>query len=294
MFEIVHKQILGLGIKRLDVAAPSLAKAYRPGQFVIAMPDEYSERIPLVVMDAEPGRGIVSLVFQEDTESKKRLGALQIKERVPVILGPLGNPVDAHKWGTVVCMGYGIGIARSMPVCRLCKSAGNKMIGIFGAATKKQIILEFQMRLNCHKIIMATQDGSYENRGGLFDLLKETVDRENVRALFVLTPPDHWASILEYTRNKRIRTLLHLPPQGIDGFGRFGADWVKVDGKQRSICLDGPFFDGHDVDVAGLIGRLQRIKELMEWEPWPPQNNLLQNASKTLTRLLSDSQKNRR
>ena len=293
MYKITRKQILGTDIKRLDLKAENVSKKAKPGQFVTVMPDAYSERVPLSVMDTDPAKGLISLVVEERTASTKKLGEMQINESVHSLLGPLGTPLELGKVGTTVCIGSGVGIAQILPVCRALKKNGNKVIGAFGATTKKKVILEFQMRLSCNKIHLSTRDGSYESKGTVADSLKEILSREKARCVFAVAPVEELKDICSLTLPRKIKTMVCLQPVMVDGTGLCGSCRVKVAGKKMLACVDGPFFDGQFVDFEDLMIRMNAAKENDQWGDNASQSNSLKNGSKTLGKFLSDIIKNK-
>lgn len=256
-FKILNKQSLGADVKRLDVKAEEIARRIQPGQFVMVTPAERSERIPLSVVDVDATRGTISLIFQEVGFTTKQLGALQINENVFNILGPLGVPPSIEKVGIIVCITTGMGAAQILPICRAHKKIGNKVIGIIGAKTKKNLVLESQLRLTCHKILIATNDGSYIKRGLATDLLRDLLKQETIHLVHAVGAVDLMEAVCTMTKERNIPTRVSLHPVMVDGTGMCGSCRVKVAGKTVLACVEGPEFDGHAVDFQDLRIRMK-------------------------------------
>ncbi len=252
MFKIIHKQTLAPDIKRLDVLAGEISRRSRPGQFVMVTPTEITQGIPLTIVDADCNRGIISLIFQETGFSTKALGQLQINHCVFNILGPLGIPAVIEKTGTVVCVATGIGTTQILPICRAHRKIGNKVIGLIGAKTKKLLMLEAQMRLSCHKLLIATDDGSYIKRGLATDLLRELLHQEKIHLVYAVGSVDMMQAVAMMTQERQIPTRVSLQPVMIDSVGICGSCRVKVGGRTVLACVEGPEFDGHRVDFDDL------------------------------------------
>lgn len=264
MFTIVHKQILGPDLKRMDVMAPNIAMKIRPGQFVSLCPEEGMERIPLSVVDHDAVKGTITLIFQEVGATTKRLGEMPINDSIFSILGPLGQPAKIEKKGVVVCVTTGVGTAQILPICRAFKKAGNKVIGIVGAKTKKSLMVESQMRIACDKLFIATNDGSYEKRGLATDILKKILNEQNVDLVYAIGSTDMMQTVCQLTQSKSIETRVYLNPIMVDCMGMCGSCRVKVDGEVVLACTKGPEFDGHKVDFNDFQIRRNAFKEI-EW-----------------------------
>lgn len=299
-FKILNKQSLGVDVKRLDIKAEEIARRIQPGQFVMVTPLERSERIPLSVVDADAVRGTISLIFQETGFTTRQLGALQINDNIFNILGPLGVAPEIKKVGVVVCITTGMGTTQILPICRAHKKIGNKVIGLIGAKTKKNLVLESQLRLTCHKILIATNDGSYIKRGLATDLLRDLLKQEKVDLVHAVGSVDMMESVCVMTREKNIPTRVSLHPVMVDGTGMCGSCRVKVGGETVLACLEGPQFDGHAVDFEDLKVRMNAFdvkkdaqgKELSWFSP-RLQPSRLKNGSEIFQRFLSGFQKSR-
>ena len=299
-FKITSKQSLGADVKRLDIQAEEIARRIKPGQFVMVTPVERSERIPLSVVDADAARGTISLIFQEVGFTTKQLGALQINENIFNLLGPLGAPPSLEKVGIVVCITTGMGTTQILPICRAHKKIGNKVIGIIGAKTKRNLVLESQLRLTCHKILIATNDGSYIKRGLATDLLRDLLKQEKIHLVHAVGSIDMMEAVCAMTREKNIPTRVSLHPVMVDGTGMCGSCRVKVAGETVLACVEGPEFDGHAVDFEDLKIRMNAFsvkkdtegKELSWFHP-KSQPSRLRGGSEIFQKFLSGFQKDR-
>lgn len=261
MFEILNKQILSDGIKRLDIHAPNIALKAQPGQFVSIVPEEGDERVPFALTDTDPKRGTISLIFQEKGTTTGKLGSMPINENIFSILGPLGIPADITKKGTVVCVATGIATAQMLPICRALKEKGNKVIGIVGAKTKRKLLLEAQMRLVCDRIFMTTEDGSYERRSTATDFFESFIVKEQVDMVYAIGNAGMMQNISAITRKAKIETRVQLNPFMVDCMGMCGSCRVKVGGKIVLACTEGPEFDGHKVDFEDFKIRLKAFED---------------------------------
>lgn len=300
-FKVLNKQSLSPDVRRLDVFAPEIARRIEPGQFVVVIPQERSERIPLCVVDSDSMKGSISLVFQEIGFSTRQLGALQINDVIFDILGPLGFPSRIEKTGNVVCISTGIGITQMLPICRAHKKAGSKVIGIMGAKTKRELMLEAQLRLTCQKILIATNDGSYIRRALATDLLKEILKKETVDLVYATGSVDMMEAVCAITQEKNIPTRVSLRPLILDATGLCGSCRVKVGGRTVLACVEGTEFDGHAVDFKDLKIRMNAIEVKKDAQgneiPWfhpKSQPSRQISASEILTKFRRVFQKNTR
>jgi len=287
MFKIINKQILADQVKRIDIAAPNIARKIQPGQFVSVCPEEGDEHIPLTVTSCDPEKGHISLIFPELGRTTRKLGGLPISESIFSILGPLGRPARIEKKGIVVCIATGIGIAQILPVCRAFKDKGNKVVGIIGAKTKRALMLEAQMRITCDKTLIATDDGSLEHRGLATDILQKFLDQKKVNCVYAIGSVDMMRTVCAMTRDRKIKTLVRLNPVMADCMGMCGSCRVKVGEETVLACVEGPEFDGHKVDFKDLDIRMNAYEESEEWANRQLEHKLKRNGSKTLTKFLS-------
>jgi len=272
MFTIINKQIIAAGFKRIDVKAELIARKAKPGHFVMAMADEKSARVALSIVEADPQKGTISFVFEETSLSTQQLGNLQIGGSIYAILGPLGLTIpldEVHKGHVVACIGYGIGIAQVLPFCRELRKSESKVIGIAGVKTRKALLLESQMRLTCDKLCITTDDGTYEKKGYVTGSLREMLQQY------------------------KIKTFVGLNPLMVDGTGLCGSCRVRVSGKDALACVDGPVFDGHEVDFEDLEIRTKHCQTEESWYDQTFQPSPLSGESITLKRWLGGLLKNR-
>lgn len=295
MFEIINKQILAKDIKMMEVYAPNIARKFKPGQFISVCPEEGDERIPLTIIDSDWDKGLISMIFQERGETTRKLGGMPIREPIFSILGPLGMPARIEKIGTVICIATGIGTAQILPICRAFKSAGNKVIGIVGAKTKKALMLEAQMRLSCNKFFIATNDGSYERRGFATDILETLINKYESEGVdtrsflvYAIGAVEMMQSVCSLTREKKIKMLVQLTPVMGDCMGMCGSCRVKVGGETVSACTEGPEFDGHKVDFEDFSIRMNAFEESKECCNHRLGHNRNQNEPGILRKFLSD------
>ena len=252
MFEILEKRELAPNIKLIKISAPHIAEKIQPGQFVILMADEKGERIPLTVADYDRGKGTITIVFQEVGKTTKMLGAFNEGDEIPVVVGPLGNPAEIEKFGKVVCVGVGVFAAPMTLLARSFKEKGNYVIGVNIARRADLIIFEEEFRAVCDEFYVSTDDGSrgYEGIEFMKEILERGVDRVVVCGLVPIQK-----RICELTRPYGVKTMVHLTPIMVDGTGMCGACRVMVGGETKFTCVDGPEFDGHQVDFDELERR---------------------------------------
>ena len=258
MFKIINKRIIADNIKRIEIEADLIARKIQPGQFVMAMADENSLKIPLPVVDQDAQKGLISLVVEENDASARRLGDMPIGSSFFSLLGPLGMPAKIGKAGVVLCIGHGMGSAYLLPICRALKKSENKVIGIIGAEKKRALILENQMRLSCHKVYITTEDGSYERRGSVVDALREVLAAQSADAVYAAGPVRILHQLTEVTHLRKLKTFVHLKLPMFDGIGLCGSCRLKVSGQERLACIDGPMFDSREVDFQDLMMRVER------------------------------------
>ena len=262
MFKILKKNELSPG-----VFAPRVAKKAQPGQFIVLRVDEKGERIPLTIADFDRERGVITLVFQVIGASTMQLSKISEGGSILDFVGPLGRPsIIEPGMGTVVMVGGGIGVAPVYPIARGMKMAGNKVIGIMGAKTKDILIMEDMMRNVCDEVIVTTDDGSYGIKGFVTNALEQLKKRgEKISQVTAIGPLVMMRSVVEATRTDGIKTIVSLNPIMVDGTGMCGCCRVQVGDETKFACVDGPEFDGHAVDFAGLMSR-QRMYRTQEAE----------------------------
>lgn len=269
MFPILKTEELAPRIKRFRIRAPKIAEKVGPDQFLILRINDGGERIPLTVSGSDKEEGIVEFVFQEIGKTTYHLGSLKAGDFILDVVGPLGVPLHAELYGTVVCVGGGVGIAPLPPIVKAMKEAGNKVISILGAKTRDLLILEEEIKQYSDAIIIATDDGSYGRKGFVTEELTRLIrDGIDIDLVIAVGPAIMMKAVSEITRQKSIRTLVSLNSIMVDGTGMCGACRVSVGGHTRFVCVEGPEFDGHQVDFNELIQRqrmyLQEEKESLE------------------------------
>ncbi len=256
MFPIVAKEQLSADVYSMWIHAPLIAEERQAGQFIILqVDDQFGERIPLTIADADATQGNVRIIFQAVGASTKKLALLNVGDELPVFLGPLGKPTEIAKKGTVVCVGGGIGVAPMYPIAQALKASGNKVIVILGARTKELLILENEMAQIADKLIVCTDDGSYGRKCLVTEPLKEVCERGDVAECFTIGPPIMMKFCALTTKPYNVPTVASLNSIMIDGTGMCGGCRVLVGGKIQFVCVDGPEFDAHQVDFDNLMKR---------------------------------------
>lgn len=287
MFKIINKQILAKDVKRLDIKAPLIASQIQPGQFVMVIPADAERWIPMAVAEAEPMRGLISFIFQESDACLAKLGAMTIGEDVFSIVGPLGNPVLIEKWGSVVCLASGVGTAKILPICKALKKAGNKVVGIIGAKTRTSLTMEPQMRIACSRLIVTTEDGSYERRGLACEAFKDVIESEMVRRVYAAGSREMVQSLCGVAKSKGIKAWVHLDPEMACGVGLCGSCRVKIRGQHTLACVAGPFFEGDTVDFDHLYRRQSAFQgQVREENQDHPSDEMTKSISKFFPGLL--------
>ncbi|MBQ9377753.1 MAG: sulfide/dihydroorotate dehydrogenase-like FAD/NAD-binding protein [Schwartzia sp.] len=262
--KVLKKELLSPGVYRFDVSAPRIAKKTQPGQFIILRASEEGERIPLTVADFDREKGIITIIFQVVGASTEILASLKEGDDILNFVGPLGKKSDVEPGlGTVVCIGGGIGVAPVYPIARGMKEAGNKVISIIGAKTKDILIMEQEMRAISDETLVTTDDGSYGIKGFVTTAFQELVDRgEKIDIVYAIGPVVMMQSVVEATRPLGIKTIVSLNPVMVDGTGMCGGCRVQVGDETKFACVDGPEFDGHLVDFAGLRARQGMYRDM--------------------------------
>ena len=257
MFQIVRKQSMAKGtIIRFDVNAPKIAKKVKPGQFIILRVNETGERIPLTVADKDPFSGTITLIFQVVGKTTALMRSLNEGDSIKDISGPLGKAAEVENIGTVVMVGGGTGVAILHHVAKAFKDAGNYVIGIVGAKEKEMLILEREMQGICDELVITTDDGSYGRRGFVTDPLNTYLqERHDVKLVYAIGPIIMMKNVVTLTKKFNVRTMVSLHPIMIDGTGMCGGCRVKVNDKTKFCCVDGPDFDGFEVDFDELMNR---------------------------------------
>jgi ferredoxin--NADP+ reductase len=259
MYPIVEKKVLSPNVKLLKIKAPLVAKKALPGQFIILRINEKGERIPLTIADSDSKKGTVSIIFLEVGKTTKQLGLLNVGDTLENFAGPLGMPSEVKKYGTVVCVGGGVGIAPLYPIVKALKEAGNRVISILGAKTADLLLLEKEIHALSDEFYIATDDGSKGHKGFVSDVLQQVIDKHKVDMVMAIGPIIMMKVVSNLTKKYNIKTLVSLNPIMVDGTGMCGGCRVMIDGKTKFACVDGPEFDGHKVDYDNLMLRNRRF-----------------------------------
>lgn len=255
MFKIIKKEILAENTKMFEVEAEMIAKKCLPGQFVILRMNEKGERIPLTIADFDRDKGTVTIVFQEIGKTTFQLGKKNVGDEITDFVGPLGNPSEIEKFGTVVCIGGGTGIACVYPQVKMLNEKGNRVISIIGARTKNLLFWEEKMRNFSDQLIVTTDDGSYGRKGVVTIPLKEILEKEKIDRVISIGPPVMMKFVAKTTLPYKVKTIASLNSIMVDGTGMCGACRCVVGGETKFACVDGPEFDAHQVDFDLLISR---------------------------------------
>ena len=261
MHKIVRQKELNPEICLVEFEAKDLAQAARPGQFVILRVDEQGERFPLTIYDFDRTKGTITVVCQAIGVSTKKLCALGEGDSILDVAGPLGHATDTENIGKVICIGGGVGTAEAYPIAKAMKESGNDVTVIIGSRTKDLIICEDEIKEFCDKVYITTDDGSYERKGFVTDVLKDLIEKDSYDLVFAIGPVPMMKMVAEVTRPKEIKTLVSLNSIMIDGTGMCGGCRVQHGGQSKFACVDGPEFDGHLVDFDDLMTRGARYKD---------------------------------
>jgi ferredoxin--NADP+ reductase len=259
LYQILLKQDLVPKIHLFKVAAPKVAAKAQAGQFIILRIDERGERIPLTIADWDRAEGSITVVFMEVGATTHRLARLKAGDSITDFVGPLGLPTEIDKFGTVVCVAGGFAVATIMPIARAMRQAGNKVISIMGARSKDLLFWEDELRRVSDQLIITTDDGSYGRKGLVTEPLKELLEgKDKISRIIAIGPTVMMKFCAKTSEPFGVKTIVSLNPIMVDGTGMCGCCRVAVSGVTRFACVDGPDFDGHQVDWDLLLAR-QRI-----------------------------------
>lgn len=261
--KLLSKQQLCPDVYMADIEAPLVASAAKPGQFVIVcLKTTYSERIPLTIAGCDTKKGSIRLIWQAVGKSTAELGHLNVGDKVENILGPLGKPTHIEKFGTVICVGGGIGNAPLLPIAKGMKQAGNRVISILGARNKELLILEEDFKAVSDELIIVTDDGSYGRKALVTQPLDEICQKPEKPALVVAIGPAIMMKFASQTASKHnVPVVVSLNTIMIDGTGMCGGCRVEVGGQTKFVCVDGPEFDGSKVNYDLMMKRMQAYKK---------------------------------
>ncbi|AKB85857.1 hydrogenase, subunit gamma related protein [Methanococcoides methylutens MM1] len=246
----------------MNIEAPDVAAAAKPGQFIILRIDEEGERIPLTIADYDVDKGFVTIIFQEMGKTTKQLGKMSSGDELQDFVGPLGKASEIEKIGTVVLVGGGIGIAPVYPQARAYREIGNKVISIIGARNEEMLILEDEMNSVSDELLVATDDGSKGHHGFVTDLVKQLLDGdEKIDRIVAIGPPIMMRTVAGVTDPYDVETIVSLNPIMVDGTGMCGGCRVNIGGETKFACVDGPEFNAKDVDFNLLMSRLSLYRK---------------------------------
>lgn len=263
MSKVLFKEQLSEQVYMMRLDAPLIATERLPGQFIILSVDnDYGERIPLTIADADPEEGSITLIFQVVGKTTRLLSALETGDEIANLLGPLGQPTHIDNFGKVVCVGGGIGVAPLYPIAQALKNVGNELIVILGSRSKDLIILEDKMKKIADELIVCTDDGSYGRKALVTEPLKEVCESTPAPNMVVaIGPPIMMKFCAETTRPYNIHTVVSLNTIMVDGTGMCGGCRVTVGDETKFVCVDGPEFDGHQVDFDNMMNRLNSYRK---------------------------------
>ncbi len=260
MYKILEKKVLSETVKLMKIKAPLVAKKAVAGQFIILRIDEKGERIPLTIADYDRKKGTVTVIFMEVGKTTKQLGTLNVGDSLLNFAGPLGQPSEIEKYGTVVCIGGGVGIAPLYPIVRELKQAGNYVISILGARNEKLLMLEKEIKEFSNELHICTDDGSKGTKGFVSDILQKLIDdKKKIDIIWAIGPVIMMKVVANLTKKYDIKTIVSLNPIMVDGTGMCGGCRVSIGGETKFACVDGPEFDGHLVDYDNLMLRNRRF-----------------------------------
>ena len=255
MFDITEKQTFIQNIHLIKIKAHGIANLASPGQFIIFRINNNGERIPLSIFDVDKTDGTVSVLFQEIGVSTKKLARLEVNDSIMNFVGPLGKPFPIKNYGTIIIVAGGLGLAGIFYSLKSLKDAGNKIIVIYGAKNKKNIIFEKEIEKIINELVITTDDGSYKKKGYVTNALKEVIEKEKIDLVFAVGPLIMMKAVSEITKFHKIKTLVDLNPIMIDGIGMCGCCRVIVGGETKLTCVDGTAFDGHLVDFEKIVNK---------------------------------------
>jgi ferredoxin--NADP+ reductase len=253
MFKIIAKEALSPTVNLYKIEAPAVAAKAKAGQFIMLMVDERGERIPLTIAGWDPAEGSISLVVSNVGATTGKLSALKAGDTLAHFVGPLGRPSEIDKFGNVACVAIGYGMTTIAPVASELKAAGNWIFSIVSAPTKDELLLPERLAAVSKHMVVTTTDGSVGRQGWVLEPLKELLSAEKIDRVMAIGSLCMMKLVCGLTRG--IKTLVSLNPIMVDGTGMCGACRVSISGKTKFACVDGPEFDGHEVDWELLMAR---------------------------------------
>jgi NAD(P)H-flavin reductase len=260
MYKIVNKEIFSDVVVGFDIEAPLIAKSRKPGHFVIIRPDEKGERIPLTIAGADPEKGTIRIILQTVGVTSTKIASLSVGDYLLDVVGPLGQATHIEKKGTILAAGGGVGVAPLLPIVEGMKKAGNKVVTVLAARNKDLLILEDEFRKYSDEVIIMTDDGSYGKKGLVTAGMEEVMEREKVDEAVIIGPAIMMKFGALTTKKYNVPTTVSLNTIMVDGTGMCGACRVTIGGETKFVCIDGPEFDGHQVDFDEMMARLGGFK----------------------------------
>ncbi len=264
MNKIIYKEQLSKDVFLMGIDAPLIAEERQPGQFIILQTDDdYGERIPLTIADADIEEGSITIIFQVVGKTTTELSLMEVGDYLPAFVGPLGKPTHIKNFGHVVCVAGGIGVAPMHPIAQALKKVGNFVTIIIGARTKDLLILENKMKNIADELIICTDDGSYGRKALVTEPLKELCERNKKPEMVIaIGPPVMMKYCSITTKPYEVFTQVSLNTIMVDGTGMCGGCRVSINNETKFVCVDGPEFDGHQVDFDNMIARLNSYKNI--------------------------------
>jgi ferredoxin--NADP+ reductase len=253
--QVVERSQLSPNVTRLVVEAPRIAQVRRPGQFVIVRLGQGAERIPLTIADADPEAGTIALVIQSVGKSTADLVELKPGDAIRDVAGPLGRATDLLEAGHAVCIGGGVGTAVILPIAQELARRGVRVTSVIGGRSREWVILEEELRA-CGEVVTCTDDGSYGRHGFVTQALADLLEAGGIDEVYAVGPVPMMRAVASMTEPFGVRTTVSLNAIMVDGTGMCGGCRVSVGGQSRYACVDGPEFDGHQVDFGQLGDRL--------------------------------------
>lgn len=262
MNKIIKKIQYSEKVFRFDVDAPLIAKSRKAGNFVIIRVDNNSERMPLTIADADIEKGTITLVVQKVGLSSTKLCALNEGDEIHDVVGPLGNPTHIENFGTVICAGGGVGVAPMLPIIKALKAAGNRVLSVIAGRSKDLVIMEDEVRASSDELIIMTDDGSYGEKGVVTVGIEKLINQEHIDKVFAIGPPIMMKFCCLLTQKYNLSTDVSLNTIMVDGTGMCGACRLTIGGKTKFVCIDGPEFDGAQVDWDEMFKRMGTFKDV--------------------------------
>jgi ferredoxin--NADP+ reductase len=263
VYQIVKKEILAPTINKYVIKAPYIAPKRKAGNFVIIRADETGERIPLTLVDSNSVEGTITLIVQALGKTTKALALKNEGDYILDVMGPLGNPTPIETGKTIACVGGGVGTAELYPITKALKDTGNKIYTVIGARSKELVILEHEMQTVSDTLYITTDDGSYKRKGFVTDQLKELLDADlGINMVYAIGPLPMMRAVSNLTKPYNVRTMVSLNAVMVDGTGMCGGCRVTVNGKMKFACVDGPEFEGHEVDFDEMLLRNRSYLEM--------------------------------